>query len=81
MEPIVEGDGSSDNGEVDELGDNGPTEDEVDGGKRRVARGWSIMRRGLHEQLLEHRKAHTAVGWNLLQVLTLSHIPDHTEYP
>ncbi|KAK2180544.1 hypothetical protein NP493_439g05022 [Ridgeia piscesae] len=67
VEPIVEGDGSSDNGEVDELGDNGPTEDEVDGGKRRVARGWSIMRRGLHEQLLEHRKAHTAVGWNLLQ--------------
>ena len=81
MEPIAEVDGSGDNREVDELSDNEPTEDEVDGGKRRGARGWSIMRRGIHEQLLEHRKAHTVVGWNLLQVIILSLIPDHTDYP
>ena len=45
------------------------TEDEVDDDtKPNGARAWSIMRRGIHEQMVEHRKAHTGVGWNLLQV-------------
>ena len=44
------------------------TEDEVEDDTPHAARAWSIMRRGIHEQMVEHRKAHTAVGWNLLQV-------------
>ena len=65
METVSPGD----NKEVDASSDNEATEDEVGSGKELpLPRGWSIMRRGVHEQVLEHRKAHTVVGWNLLQV-------------